>query len=547
MTNNLKQPHSSIEMLQEWLEAKEGEHFEFKEAKEQYSFDKLAQYCCALSNEGGGKILLGVSDKRPRMVVGTAAFTQPEDTRRSLSEKLHLLIDFMEIKHPDGRVLVFIVPPRPIGNVIKYDGIYWSRETDSLVPMSETRLHSIFSESGHDFSADICPGATTESLDGNAIEEFRKRWFDKSKNNALSAISQEQLLRDTELLTSDGITYTALVLFGTKASLGKYLSQAEIIFEYRSTEASGPAQQRKEFRQGFFSYYEDLWSVINLRNDIQHYQDGLFIKDIPTFAERSVREGILNAVSHRNYQLGGSVFIRQYPQTLVIESPGGLPYGITLDNILDRQNPRNRRLADAFAKCGLVERSGQGVNLMFEQCIQQGKKLPDLKKTDEYAVILELNGQVRDPKFVQYLERIGQETQVSFSTHDFIVLDYIHRDEPIPHELHYRVKTLLEYGAIERASRNRFVLAKRFYSMVGKKGVYTRKKGLDRETNKQLLLKHITENSKDGSKMDELRQILPGHSRSQIQVLLRELRGDGKVFCIGATNSARWYPGKQNQ
>lgn len=544
MTSNLKQPHSSIEMLQEWLEAKEGEHFEFKEAKEQYSFDKLAKYCCALSNEGGGKILLGVTDKRPRTVVSTAAFMQPEDTRRSLSEKLHLLIDFMEIKHPNGRVLVFIVPPRPIGNVIKYDGIYWSRETDSLVPLSETRLHSIFSESGHDFSADICPGATIESLDANAIEEFRKRWFDKSKNAALSAMSQEQILHDTELLTSDGITYAALILFGTKSTLGKYLSQAEVIFEYRSTEASGPAQQRKEFRQGFFSYYEELWSVINLRNDVQHYQDGLFIKDIPTFAERSVREGILNAVSHRNYQLGGSVFIRQYPQNLVIESPGGFPYGITLDNILDRQNPRNRRLADAFAKCGLVERSGQGVNLMVEQCIQQGKQLPDWKKSDEYAVILELNGQVRDPKFVQYLERIGQETQVSFSTHDFIVLDYIHRDEPVPHELQYRVKTLLEYGAIERASRNRFVLAKRFYSMVGKKGVYTRKKGLDRDTNKQLLLKHITDNAKDGTKMDELRQILTSHSRSQIQVLLRELRATGDIHCVGIKKGARWYPGK---
>jgi ATP-dependent DNA helicase RecG len=546
MMQTSHEKHPVLDLLQQWLEAKEGEHFEFKEAKEHYSFEKLAQYSCALSNEGGGKIILGVTDRRPRMVVGTRAFMQPEDTRRSLSEKLHLLIDFMEVKHPLGRVLVFIVPSRPIGNVIKYEGIYWSRETDSLVPMSETRLHSIFSESGHDFSADICPGATIESLDTLALEEFRKRWLDKSKNSALSAVSQEQLLRDTELLSNDGITYAALILFGTRASLGKFLSQAEVIFEYRSSEASGPAQQRKEFRQGFFSYYEELWSVINLRNDVQHYQDGLFMKDIPTFAERSVREAILNAVSHRNYQLGGSVFVRQYPQNLVIESPGGLPYGITLDNILDRQNPRNRRLADAFAKCGLVERSGQGVNLMFEQCIQQGKLLPDLKRTDEYAVVLDLNGQVRDPKFVQYLERIGQETQVSFSTHDFIVLDFIHRDEPIPSQLQYRIKTLLEYGAIERASRNRYILAKRFYSMVGKKGVYTRRKGLDRETNKHLLLKHINENAKDGTRMEELHQILPSHSRSQIQVLLRELRNSGAIHCIGIKKGARWYPGKKN-
>jgi ATP-dependent DNA helicase RecG len=533
---------SALELLEQWLDAKEGENFEFKEAKENYHFDKLAKYCCALSNEGGGKIILGVSDRRPRKVVGTSAFEQPEQTRRALSEKLHLLIDFIEFKHPNGRVLVFEAPSRPIGNVVKYEGIYWARETDSLVPMSERRLQTIFSESGHDFSADICPGATIEALEKAAIEEFRKRWIDKSKNTALATISPEQLLRDAELLTSDSITFAALILFGTKASIGRFLGQSEIIFEYRSTEASGPAQQRKEYRQGFFSYYDELWSVINLRNDIQHYQDGLFIKDIPTFAERSVREAILNAVSHRNYQLGGSVFIRQFPQHIVIESPGGLPYGITLENILERQNPRNRRLADAFAKCGLVERSGQGVNLMFEQCVQQGKIPPDFQKTDEYAVVLELNGQVRDPKFVQYLERIGQETQASFSTHDFIVLDHIHREEPIPEALQCRLKNLLEFGAIERTGRNRYVLAKRFYSIIGKKGVYTRKKGLDRETNKQLILKHIRDNAKEGTKVEELYQILPGHSRGQMQALLRELRESALIQCIGVKKGARWFP-----
>ena len=119
-----------------------------------------------------------------------------------------------------------------------------------------------------------------------------------------------------------------------------------MIFEYRSTEASGAAQQREEFRAGFFSFYDRLWELINLRNNKQHYQDGMFVLDVPTFDERVVREAILNAVSHRDYQLGGSIFIRQYPHRLVVDSPGGFPPDITLDNILDRQSPRNRSAAD---------------------------------------------------------------------------------------------------------------------------------------------------------------------------------------------------------
>jgi ATP-dependent DNA helicase RecG len=231
--------------------------------------------------------------------------------------------------------------------------------------MSEDRLREIFTEAGSDFSAGICDAATIDDLDPVSIEDFRRRWIAKSGNNNLATLSHEQLLNDVEALVDGKLTYAALILFGTRKTLGKYLAQSEVIFEYRSSDASGPAQQRVEFRQGFFSFYDELWNLVNLRNDIQHFQSGLFVLDIPTFSERPVREAILNAVSHRDYQLGGSVFIRQYPRRLVIESPGGFPLGINEQNILDRQSPRNRRIADIFARCGLVERSGQGINLDF--------------------------------------------------------------------------------------------------------------------------------------------------------------------------------------
>ena len=538
-----EEAETQLEMLSQWLEEKEGEHVEFKEARANYSFEELAKYCCALANEGGGKIILGVTDKRPRKVVGTNVYTQPENTLRSLAEQLHLRVDYLTFNHPGGRVLAFIIPPRPFGVPVKYKGIYWARETDSLVPMSEEKLKEIIFETGHDFSADICPGATIDALSNEAIEVFRRRWIDKSGNKNISSISHEQLLRDAELLIDGGVTFAALILFAKKEAMGRYLGQAEVIFEYRSTDSSGPAQQRVEFRQGFFEYYETLWSLINQRNDFQHYQEGLFVKDIQTFPERSVREAVLNAVSHRNYQLGGSVFIRQFPKRLVVESPGGLPTGITLDNILDRQSPKNRRLADAFAKCGLVERSGQGMNLMFEQAIKQGQNKPDFTGTDQYLVVITLQGQVQDLSFVRFLERIGQETIAVFNTHDFLVMDLVHHDEKIRPDLLANVKKLINFGVIEKVGK-RYVLAKRYYSMVGRKGVYTRRKGLDRDTNKQLLLKHITENNSDGCKMAELQQVLPGQGRSQIQVLLRELRSSGQIHCIGHTSAGKWFAGK---
>ncbi|MBU1903189.1 MAG: putative DNA binding domain-containing protein, partial [Proteobacteria bacterium] len=332
----------SLAELQKLMAALEDENLEFKEAKQSYPFDKLLKYCAALANEGGGKIILGITDRRPRRIVGTHAFSQQERTRAGLMEKLRIKVDADEIHSSEGRALVFTVPPRPVGVPIQADGIYWTRRADSLVPMTEDQLRDIFDEIGHDFSADVCPGATLDDLDPVAVEDFRKRWIEKSGNSALARLEWKQVLQDAEAVAGENITYAALILFGTYNALGRHLAQAEVVFEYRSSEESGPAQQRKEYRQAFFSFYDELWKTINLRNDLQHYQDGLFMRDIPTFEERSVREAILNAVSHRDYRHGGNVFVRQYPRYLKIESPGGLPHGITLENILDRQYPRNR-------------------------------------------------------------------------------------------------------------------------------------------------------------------------------------------------------------
>ena len=397
------------QQLQEWLNAPEGEHFEFKEAKNDFSFDKLAKYCAALANEGGGKILLGITDRRPRHVVGSLAFPQPEQTRQTLNNRLRLRIAFEEIHDTAGRVLVFHVPERPVGTPIQYDGKFWMRDNDSLVEMSTDRLRAIFAEAGHDFSADICPATGLNDLDPAAIQEFRRRWVNKSGNQALTVLSDQQLLRDAEALHNGQLTYAALILFGTRAALGRHLAQAEVVFEYRATDASGPAQDRREYRQGFFAFYDELWNTIKLRNDIQHYQDGLFVLDVPTFSERSVREALLNAVSHRDYQLGGSVFVRQYPRRLEITSPGGFPPGIQLANILDRQSPRNRRIADIFTKCGLVERSGQGMNLIYEEAIKHSKPIPDFSQTDQYQVAITLHGTVQDQNFIRFLEKIGAE------------------------------------------------------------------------------------------------------------------------------------------
>ena len=532
---------TTLQQLKKWIRLAESEHLEFKQAGRQFDSEKLTRYCVALANEGGGKLILGVTDKPPRQIAGTEAFPDVGKTQAQLLDRLHLRIDMEEIVHPDGRIVIVYVPSRPIGRPVEYRGAYWMRSHDALVPMTPEKLQQIFAEAEPDFSAQICKKATIGDLDRHAIETFRKRWHRRSGNDELLSISSEQLLEDAELLVDGGVTYAALILLGTRKALGIHLAQAEAIFEYRSKETSLPFQQRKEYRKGFFLYYDDLWNTINLRNDEYQYQDGLFMLTVPSFNELVIREAILNAVSHRDYRHAGSVFIKQYPTKIELVSPGGFPSGITPENILWKQHPRNRRIAEVFARCGMVERSGQGANRMFELCARESKQPPDYSGTDDYEVFLTLYGKVQDPRFLTFLEKIGRERQVSFEATDFITLDLINREEKLPQWARDRMQTLLKSGVVERIGR-KYMLSRKYYEFVDRKGVYTRKRGLDRETNKQLLLKHITDNQKAGSRFSDLREVLPSLSRDQVQKLLAEMKRQMMITVVGKTSAARWYP-----
>jgi ATP-dependent DNA helicase RecG len=533
------------EQFKSFIDAVEGTHFEYKEARGSYHFDELVQYCVALANEGGGKILLGVTDRRPRQVVGTAAFSEPGRTEAGIFQRLHRRVVIEEYSHNGLRVLIVHVPSRPVGSAWNDGGVFWMRAGDSLVGMTDEQLQLIHTEAVLDFSAQVCVAAGMSDLDPGAIANFRTLWSKKAGIPRILSWTDEQTLASAELTLDGQISFAALILLGTHSGLGRHLPQAEVVFEYRSSETAGPSPDRSELREGFLLFNDQLWEQINKRNDRQSYQDGFFRFEIPTFDERVIREAILNAVCHRDYRLGGSVFVRQFSRRLEVVSPGGFPPGITPENILDQQNPRNRRLAEALSKCGMIERAGQGMNIMFERSVMQSKPLPDFSGSAAHEVRLTLLGTVTNVAFIRFLEKVGEQTMASFDTHDLLVLDHLQRDEEVPSHLRTRLRHLQQSGVIESMGRGRgtrYLLSRRFYAALGQKGAYTRRKGLDRQEYKELLVKHIRENAQTGSPISELHQVVPSVSSGNLKRLLIELRGEGRITLQGKRRWARWYP-----
>lgn len=532
--------------LSNLLHIPEGANIEFKEAKTFFDRKALFRYCVALANEGGGVLVLGVSDQIPRKVVGTRAFGNLDDIRNEIYQAIRLNVAVSEDSSAGGRVLLFHVPGRPRGIPLEYEGSYYMRRGESLVPMTFDRLQAIAHENTPDYSAEICPDATLDDLDPEAIERFRRLWAGQPGRAHLLDLSTKQLLEDAELLSDKGVTRAALILLGSSRGVARHVADAEIIFEYRhSLENIDPAV-RESFRQGLLLSLDMIWEKVNLRNEVNAYQMGLVRRDIPSFREESFREALLNAVCHRDYRYQQSIFIRQFPGLIEIESPGGLLPGVTIENMLFKRAWRNRRIAEALEKADLIERSGQGVDRMWRQAILDGKLPPDYSRTDAHHVFVRLHGTIHDPVLLRFLEALGEERYLRFGVLDFAVLHFVSQEQKIPKDFAERAKALVEQGVLERVGK-KLIFSRRYYEMKGLAGVHTRKRGLGKEANLQLLLKHILSCGNRGCALAELQQVLPHVGAKTVSKYLEELKRRGEVLVVGKTRGAKWFPGPTEQ
>ena len=157
---------------------------------------------------------------------------------------------------------------------------------------------------------------------------------------------------------------------------------------------------------------------------------------------------------------------------------------------------------------------------------------------------LTLEGGVRNPAFVRFMERLGEETLRSLSTLDYLALECLQQGRPMAPQLQERLPALAEVGAVEtigRGKTTKYILAAALYASLGGKGTYTRKRGLDHGTNKALLLQHLKDQGEAGAPLSEFRQVLPSLPMKAVQKLLEELRNEGVINVLGQRRWARWY------
>lgn len=535
----------------------EAEWVEFKEAKHGFGTDDLGQYFSALSNEANlhhqprAWLVFGVKDK-PRQIVGSQYRNTPaslqslkQEVARELSPHL-TFIEIFELIRPEGRVLLFQIPPAPAGMPVSWKGHLYGRNGESLVGLSIEKIERIRRQAmREDWSAMFVADAAMVDLDVEALALGRQKYREKHEGNARLLADEAtwdnaKFLDKLKLRINGQLTRAALLLFGKDEAAGRLPAQPKISWILK--DAQGMDVDYQHFGLPLLKLPDALFArVRNLT--VRYMPPGtLFPTEVPQYDNWVIREALHNCLAHQDYAMGGLVRVVEKPGELIFSNLGNFIPG-TVEQVIEQDVPpeeyRNRCLADAMVEMKLIDTIGSGIRRMFMLQRNRFFPLPDyLIDRERSRVEAHIAGRLIDERYTFALIRHAELT-----LHEVILLDRVQKQLAITAD---EVKLLRSKNLVEGRAPNFFVAAG-VAAAVGEAAQYTRNKGLDKTIYKEFVISHLrsmgptTRQGLEQLLLPMLPQALPPQQKlNRVKNLLAEMSREKTVKSLGGGPKAVW-------
>ena len=491
-------------------QSSETECVEFKEAKTQYDFGKLGKYFSALSNEANLKgkesawLIFGIKDKPvPRAIVGTDFRTNRVDLdslKAEIGNKTTNRITFIEIhelKYSEGRVIAFQIPPAPKGFPVAWEGHYYGRDGENLVPLNLVEIETIRNQSNKtDWSAQIVSNATLDDLEPSAIKKARKEYKEKNPRKATECDSWDDItfLNKAKVTLQGKITNTALLLLGKDES-SHFLSPAVAKISWILKDENNVELDYEHFGVPFILSSTEVFSRV--RNLTYRYikDDSLFPTEIKMYDAFVIREALHNCIAHQDYKLNGRITVVEKPDELLFTNLGDfIPKSI--EKVIEQDAPqeyyRNQFLADAMVNLNMIDTIGSGIKRMFLKQKERFFPMPDFDLSTPNKVAVRIAGRIWD---VNYTKLLMSKTDLDLKM--VVLLDRVQKNLPITDE---EIKQLKKVGLIEGRKPNIHVSAK-IAEATQDQSTYIKLRGFKDEHYKKLILEYL-DKYKQASKAD---------------------------------------------
>ncbi len=529
----------------------ETEVLEFKEAKNNYSFKKLGKYFSALANEANlqeredGWLVFGVRDS-DKSIVNTRYRLDPvrlDRLKAEIADKTSNRITFKaihEVNTPDGRVLLFQIPAAPRGMPVTWEGHYYGRDGESLVPLNLEELERIRRQGQiADWSKEICEQAEITDLSERAIMYARELFTAKHPDlvEQIEEWDTVTFLNKAKLCIKGKITRTAILLLG-KPESEHLISPAVAKISWILKDRDNIEKDYAHFSCPFLLNIEEVHKKIrNLK--YRYLTDGsLFPDEVDSYDPYIIREALNNCIAHQDYTLGGKINVVENEESTLLFANVGSFIPQRIETVIESDAPesryRNPFLANAMVNLNMIDTIGSGIRKMFT--IQKNKffPLPEYTLTADLVKVV-ITGKVLDANYARKLAQMPKLT-----LNEIMLLDKVQKHKPLTNS---EIKRLKRKKLIEGRKPN-FHISVQVAEKTDQKIDYMKLKGIDSEYCEKIIVDYLrkfgTAKKADFEKvlLDKLPDVLDDkQKKDRVRNILQKLRRAGIIKTI----ARKWH------
>jgi ATP-dependent DNA helicase RecG len=393
----------------------ESELLEFKQeesADPRRSLGMLADAVVCLANAEGGTIVVGVADAIPGRAAfrGVSTGLTVDVIRKGIFDRTRpsLSVPVSEIFEESARLVVITVPKGAVFYA-NTAGTATRRIGSECRPFPPEEQRQAMAARGlSDWSAEATD-LGIEAVSADEVVRVRRLLLLAGRDD-LARSDERKLARDLRLLTARGkLTRAGLLILGDGETIAATIPNHGFAYQYRASPGSESTARIRSTRS-LLAAVESLLDAVAVRSRVHPLSasGGVQIQ-IQDYPKDAVRELVVNALVHRDYELAGAVDVEHSPDSLAVTSPGGLVFGITPENILTHPStPRNRLLLETVTTLQVAERTGQGIDRAYRELLRTGK-VPPTFSDDGYQVRVLVQGGIGNDAFARFVAELEPE------------------------------------------------------------------------------------------------------------------------------------------
>lgn len=397
-------------------------------------FKDLSATCVCLANAQGGTIIIGIEDKEklpPVNQVITDDITNKTITRiRTLCFNVGMILNEIETHENGSQYFSIRILPTLKSVATTSDGKILIRIGDQCQPVRGEDIVRLASEKDA-FQWELQPRYT----DPSQISNESIKWFSDEIRKSdrvkpfVKELSDIEIAEHYSLIQDGSLTNIGVLWLGNATQRSKLVYPLTI--QYIVYDDLEKKIRKEDWNDYSMNPKELLLDIEKKAIELTYYDEfpnGLFRNKIRHYDERLIRELLINAIAHKSYTISGDIFIKVYPDRLEITNPGGLPLGITKDNILQSVSRRNPHLIRLLHDLKLMEGEGSGYDLIYEITGRDSKPFP-VVYSDYSTTSVTQYSKIMDEESVLLIDFIAKNYQLSQK--EYIVLGIVSRHKKI--------------------------------------------------------------------------------------------------------------------